>query len=172
MAILLGLQVLVFVALSGRGLDFTDESYYLLSYQHGRGIAATTTFFGLFFEWPFRLLGGDVGAMRVLGLALLAGTGGHLAWRAFVFVQPDGARVPWPYLAAAMAGSLLYYIHLATLRAPSYNLLVLACIHLATALLLSLADERAAPVRLLAFGYGLVLGVCGLTKATSAVAVA
>ncbi len=173
-ATLLVLQVLLFIALSGRGLDFTDEAYYVLSYQHGRDIAATTTFFGAFFEWPFRLLGGDVGAMRVFGLALLAGTGGHLAWRVFAFAQPDGARLPWPCLAAAVAGSLLYYIHLATLRAPSYNLLVLACIQLATALLLALADGRTAPARLhwLAFGYGLVLGVCALTKAPSALAVA
>ena len=40
-----------------RGFDFTDESYYLLNYLYWRDLTATVSFFGAYFELPFRMLG-------------------------------------------------------------------------------------------------------------------
>ncbi len=169
---LLGAQIGLFVWMAGHGLDFTDESYYLLNYQHWRTLTATSTFFGAYFEWPFRALGGDVGAMRIFGLVLLVAAGGFFTWRVFVFRRDAAEPVPWRYVIAGMAGSLYYYSFVTTLRAPSYNLLVLFCILVATGLLLVLTEGRSSRERLLwvSFGYGLLVGACALTKATSALA--
>lgn len=169
---LLALQVALFVATAWRGLDFTDESFYLLNYLHWRDVTATASFFGAYFDVPFRALGGNVGAMRVFGLALLMIGSGLLAWRACAFGREPGEPVPWPLIAAGMAGALFYYSYVTTLRAPSYNLLVLFCMLVATALLLVLTEARASRRRLAtaAFVYGLLIGACAFTKATSALA--
>ena len=169
---LLSVQIGFFICVAGRGLDFTDESYYLLSYLHWRDSTATATFFGAYFDLPFRLLGGDVGAMRVFGMLLLVAAGGFFAWRAFVFGRDAAEPSPWPYIVGGMAGTLFYYSYVTTLRAPSYNLLVLCCLLVASGLLLVLTEGRGSRARLgwVAFGYGLLLGACALTKATSALA--
>jgi len=165
-------QIGLFIWMAWRGLDLTDESYYLLSYQYWRGFTATATFFGAYFDLPFRLLGGDVGAMRVFGMALLTAAGGVFAWRAFLFGRDAAEPVPWPFIGGGMAGAFFYYSYATTLRAPSYNLLVLFCMLTASALLLMLAEGRGSRRRLawVAFGYGAIVGVCALTKATSAIA--
>ena len=172
--VLLILQLSLFVWSAPRGLDFTDESYYLLSYLHWREFVATATFFGAFFEWPFRWLGQDVAAIRVFGMALLVGGGGFFTWRAMAF---DGDRGqygprPLPFVVGGMVAALFYYSYLTTLRAPSYNLLVLFCMLVATGLLLTLIEGRSSRARLwgAALGYGLAMGACALTKATSAAA--
>lgn len=169
---LLCAQIGLFVWMAGHGLDFTDESYYLLNYQHWRSLTATTTFFGAYFEWPFRAFGGDVGAMRIFGLALLVTAGGFFTWRVFMFGRDAAEPVLWRYVVAGMAGSLYYYSYVTTLRAPSYNLLVLFCILVASGLVLVLTEGRSSRERLgwVSFGYGLLVGACALTKATSAVA--
>ena len=169
---LLVVQIALFVATAWRGLDLTDESYYLLNYQHWRGFVATATFFGAYFEWPFRLLGGDVGAMRVLGMAMLVAAGGFFTARALAFGRDAADPVPWPYTVAGMAGAMFYYSYVTTLRAPSYNLLVLFCMLVSSGLLLALAEGRGSRRRLggIAFAYGLMVGACALTKATSALA--
>jgi hypothetical protein len=173
--VLLASQVAVFVAMAGRGIDLTDESYYLLNFLHWRELIATPTFFGLYFEGPFRLLGQDVGAIRVFGLLLLMAAGALLTWRALVFSagRPlEASAAAWALLCCGMAASIYYYNHVTTLRVPSYNLLVLVCVLLSTALLLVMTEggHSAASLRAVAAGYGLVLGACALGKATSAVA--
>ncbi len=169
---LLCAQIGLFVWTAGYGLDFTDESYYLLNYQHWRTLTATSTFFGAYFEWPFRALGGDVGSIRVFGLVLLVAAGGFFTWRVCRFGRDAAEPIPWRYVIAGMAGSLYYYSYVTTLRAPSYNLLVLFCILVASGLLLVLTEGGSSRERLawVSFGYGLLVGACALTKATSAVA--
>ena len=175
-AALLGVQIALFVALSGRGLDLTDESYYLLNYQHWQGFTAQVTFFGAYFALPFRWLGGDVAAMRVFGLLLLLASGAVFTWRAMVFGRDprQAMPLPWLYIAPGMTGALFYFSYLTTLRLPSYNLVVVVCALLSSALLLVLADGAGSRLRLalMAFAYGVVLGACALNKATSALALA
>jgi hypothetical protein len=169
---LLCVQIGLFIWMAGHGLDLTDESYYLLSYQHWRDVTATATFFGAYFDLPFRWLGGDVAAMRMFGLALLVTAGGFLTWCACTFGRDAAEPVPWPFVAGGMTGALFYYSYVTTLRAPSYNLLVLFCMLVASALMLVLTEGRGSRARRAwtAFAYGLMVGMCALTKATSALA--
>lgn len=171
---LLCLQAGLFVWMAPRGVDFTDESYYLLSYLHWREFTATVTFFGVYFDAPFRLFGQHVAAIRIFGMAMLLSAGGFFAWRAMAFAgdRDDSGPRQWPFVAGGMVASLFYYSYVTTLRAPSYNLLVLFCMLVATGLLLTLVEGRGSRRQLwaAAFGYGLVLGACALGKATSAAA--
>ncbi len=171
-AAVLGVQVLLFVWMARHGLDLTDESFYVLSYLHWRDVTATATFFGAYFDVPFRLLGEDVAAMRVFGLLLLLAAGALLAWRVGVYGRDAAEPVPWPLVVGGMIGALFYYSYVTTLRAPSYNLLVLVCMLASTALLLVLTEGRTGRGRLAAaaFVYGLLVGACALTKATAAAA--
>ena len=169
---LLGVHVGLFTWLAWRGLDLTDESYYLLNFQHWRQLTATVTFFGAYFELPFHLLGGDVGAMRVFGMALLVAGAGYFSWRALKFGRHEVEPAPWTFVCAGMTGAFFYYSFATTLRVPSYNLLVLFCMLVATGLLLTLAEGRLTRAQLgcAAFAYGLLTGACALTKAPSALA--
>lgn len=171
---LLCLQAGLFVWMAPRGLDFTDESYYLLNYLHWRDFTATVTFFGAYFDAPFRLLGQQVAAIRIFGMVMLISAGGFFAWRAMAF-DGDRDRIgprPLPFVVGGMVASLFYYSYVSTLRAPSYNLLVLFCMLVATGLLLTLVEGRGSRSQrwAAALAYGLVLGACALGKVTSAVA--
>lgn len=185
-ALLLCLQVGLFVWTADRGIDFTDESYYLLNYLHWREFTTAVTFFGAYFDLPFRLLGQHVGAMRIFGMVLLMAAGGFFAWRVMAFAANPGgvgsgndgaapgrgAAHPAPGMVVGMLSACFYYSYVTTLRAPSYNLLVLFCVLVATGLMLTLAEGRGTRVQrcATAFGYGLLLGACTLGKAPSAAA--
>ena len=167
----------LFVWMAPRGLDFTDESYYLLSFLHWREFTANVTFFGAYFEAPFRLLGQDVASIRIFGMLLLMSAAGFLAWRAMRFGGVDradggGTEPLLPFVLCGMVASLFYYSYGTTLRVPSYNLLVLVCMLVATGLLLFVVDGRASrrQTGVAALGYGLALGACAFTKVTSAAA--
>lgn len=173
---ILGADVGVFVWMASHGLDFTDESYYLLSYLHWRELTATATFFGAYFEGPFRVLGQHVAWIRIFGMALLVFAGGFFTWRTLAF-GADGERsgsspAPLPLVICGAVSALFYYSYGTTLRVPSYNLLVLFCMLVASGLLLYLVEGRGTRRQkcAAALGYGLVLGACALGKATSAVA--
>lgn len=171
---MLGLQVGLFIWMAPRGIDFTDESYYLLSYLHWREITATATFFGAYFEWPFRLLGQSVGAIRVFGMGMLLCAGAFFTWSVMAFKrdQHGHSNPDLAFVIVGMVSTLFYYSYVTTLRAPSYNLLVLFCMLVATGLLLCVLEGRVSHRQqyVAMTAYGLVLGACALAKATSAVA--
>lgn len=168
--LLLALQVALFVWLSPRGFDTTDESFYLLNYQHWRSLSATTSFFGAVFAPAFALSGESLALIRVFGMALVLASGGLLS-RALVMhvapALPAAARRLW--VLVGMACSMLYFGYLSTLRAPSYNLLALCAACCATAALLHLAapESRLGKRRALRVLYGASLGLCALGKVTS-----
>ena len=167
-------QVALFVWMAPRGFEFTDEAYYFLQYLHWRDLTATATFFGAVFELPFRLMGQSIWGVRLLGLSMLLVGSSYLAYEASVHTFDRGAGwVPTDllFLLSAMTGGMMYYGYLATLRAPSYNLLALVSAMVATGLLLRLVRGaiRSPARRSLAFLYGLTLSVCALGKPTSGV---
>jgi hypothetical protein len=135
-------QVGLFLWTADRGLDLTDEGFYLLNYLHWRQMIASVSLFGAYFELPFRLLGEQVSLMRVFGLALLASCSAWLACRVLQFGRSSPIDRTWLVGLAGCAGGLCYYGYLTTLRSPSYNLLVLICIMASTALLLMLCDPH------------------------------
>ena len=189
-ALLLCLQAGLFIWTASRGIDFTDESYYLLNYLHWRELTATVTFFGAYFEAPFRLFGQHVAAMRIFGMVLLMAAGGFFAWRVLAFAasrdrtgsgdvssgddaeRGRGTLQPAPGVVVGMLSACFYYSYVTTLRAPSYNLLVLFCMLVATGLMLTLAEGRGTRTQrcATALGYGMLLGACALGKAPSAAA--
>lgn len=183
-AALLVAQAALFLWMAPRGFEFTDEAYYLLNYLHWRELSATATYFGFYFEGPFRLLGQSVSGMRVLGLALLLASAAWFACALGAWLAQRGglaeATPPGPPRDAAppsrmfmavigAAAGMSFYSHLSTVRAPAYNLLALCGALVSTGCLLRLL---AGPVRwprqagLLA-GHGLALVACGLAKPTS-----
>jgi hypothetical protein len=174
--LLLLAQVALYGWMAPRGFDFTDESYYFHNYLDWRAFTGTVTFFGAYFEWPFRVMGGSIAGMRLLSLLLVLGSGALLmhgllrySLRGSSF-DPKLARC-WAYLVAPMASAMLYFGYLSTLRAPSYNLLTLCAMALATACLLRTLEqqERGHAARLAPFLYGVALGACALSKATTAI---
>lgn len=167
-------QVGLYVCLAPRGFDFTDESYYFLNYLHWREFTGALSFFGAYLEWPFRLLGQSVSGIRIFGLALLLACSAFFTREALSYwARREGSEstVCWPFILVGMAASLFYFSHLSTLRAPSYNLLALCSMLMATGLLFRLLEQRGPIVhaRATMFFYGVALGVCGLSKASSGV---
>jgi len=174
LAVLLA-QVGLYLWMAGRGFEFTDESYYLHNYLHWREFTGTVTFFGAYFEWPFRMVGQDIAAMRILSLVLVVGSAVVLMSQLLRFEFADqaaGGGLAW-HVVAPVASAMLFFSFLTTLRAPSYNLLSIVTIALMTACVLRvLASMPARRPVLLCFAYGLALGVCFLSKATTSMLVA
>lgn len=171
---LLLLQSGLYVWMAPRGFEFTDESYYLLSYLHWRERIGGTSFYEAYLELPFLALGQSVAGIRVLSLLLLLACSAFFAREALLYwsrLESSKGEAPWAFVSVGMAASLFYFGYLTTLRAPSYNLLVLCSMLVSTGLLLRLLKtcHRVSHVRLVAFTYGLAIGVCGLSKATSGV---
>ena len=171
---LLAAQVGLYVWMAPRGFDFTDESYYVLNYLYWRDLIGTVTFFGAYFEWPFRLLGQSVTSIRIFSLLLLLASSAFFALEALGYSTrhervTKGTR--WVFAMVAMAASLFYFGHLATVRAPSYNLLALCSMLVATGAMLRALEPRIsiANTRLAMFVYGLAIGACGLGKASTGV---
>lgn len=170
---LLAAQVGLYVWMAPRGFDFTDESYYFLNYLHWRELLGTATFFGAYFEWPFRLLGQSVPAIRVFSVVLLMASSAFFALEALGYfarreIPTTGARMAIG--AVGMAASFFGFGQLATVRAPSYNLLALCSMLVATGAMLRVLQpaKSAAGRRLAMFVYGLAMGACGLGKASTA----
>jgi hypothetical protein len=150
----------------------------LLNLLHWRELQGNFSFFGAYFELPFLVLAQDVTAIRLFSLVLVLGCSAYATLAVLRYVA-EGLGVTAPqsrpgYLIAGMAGAMLYFSYLSTLRVPSYNLGALCAALLATGLLLNLlsapAGARAKAWPMLA--YGLALGACGMNKASSGLALA
>jgi hypothetical protein len=170
---LLAAQVGLYIWMAPRGFDFTDESYYVLNYLYWREVIGTVTFFGAYFEWPFRLLGQSVPAIRIVSLLLLLASSAYFALQALGFFtrRESSAGVTRSVFAVVgMAASLFYFGQTATVRAPSYNLVALCSMLVATGALLRVLEPGASigNTRLAMFVYGLAIGACGLGKGSTA----
>lgn len=168
-AVLLLTQVVLYVWMAPRGFEFTDESFYLLNYLYWRHLTATVSFFGAYIEWPFRLMGQSILGIRILSLVLLLATTAFfgrevLRYSGRKFAARSGSRVP--LVLVAMAASSFYFGYPYSVRAPSYNLIALCTMLVATGLLVRLATPGVLdwPARFTAFAYGAALGACALVK--------
>jgi hypothetical protein len=178
--LVLVLQVALYGWMASRGFEFTDEAYYFHNFLHWREFTGTVTFFGAYFEWPFRAMGSSITGMRLLSLLVVLASAGVLMNEVlrFSFRGADGAgslrasalRPTFWYILAPMASAMLYFGYLSTLRAPSYNLLALCTMAVMTACMLrAIETQRAgASPRVAPFLYGLALGTCFLSKASTA----
>jgi hypothetical protein len=173
-AAVLILQIALYVWMAPRGFEFTDESFYFLNYLYWRDLTATVSFFGAYFEIPFRLVGNSISAIRVFSLVLLVIASGFFTRETLrVSRDSEGADTNplMPFVLVGIAASLFYFGYFSSVRAPSYNLLALCTMLIATGLLLRLTtmlgDSRT-PFRVTCLSYGLALGACGLAKAPTA----
>lgn len=166
---------LLFVISSNRGLDLSDESYYLLNYLNWRELSATSTFFGAYLELPFRVLGRNLAAIRIFGLVVLCACTAIFFHGLVKLSQQITGDIVKDYsvnLIAVIAACFLYYSFYFTLRAPSYNLISLSCILSATGILFYfLCSGDSSTRRTLApMLYGLVISILVFTKATTGAA--
>lgn len=173
--ILLLATSILFVASANRGLDLTDESYYLLNYLNWRNLSATSTFFGAYIEHPFHILGENIAAIRIFGLLLLfTGTAIFYHGLTKLFRHSTGIEITdhSANLFAALSACFLYYSFFFTLRAPSYNLISLFCILSGSGILFYVLSAEIIQTRqmLASMFYGLLISILFFTKATSAAA--
>lgn len=169
---LLLIQTGLFVWMAPRGFEFTDESYYFLNYLYWRDFVGVVSFFGAYFEWPFRLLGQNIAAIRIFGLLILLGSSAFFIREVFSYISQHEkvlTKTSLPYVVVGMATSMFYFGYLSTLRAPSYNLLALCSMLLATGLLLNLLKHSTQPKTAVMLLYGLTIGACGLGKPSTGV---
>lgn len=110
-----------------RGLDRTDEGYYLLSIARPRDVTADLLSFGHVYHPLSVLLSGNVTALRWAGILLTVLTGGLLAWTVLGTPGLVGAGRRWPAPLRAATSVALGCSGLLTVVAvpltPSYNTL-------------------------------------------------
>lgn len=133
---------------AGRGLDVSDEAYYLISIAHPADTTATNTDFGFYWHRLLWLVGGRLSSLRIAGLIVLLVTCA-LAAAAAVGVGPAGGSPSRRGRVAALgAGSALVaataLVYYGTwLPTPSYNLLNLVLLLLVAACLITGAQALA-----------------------------
>jgi len=160
-----------------RGLELTDESFYLLSALHAESIR-------LFFS-PTHWVSGamwqvtqSLFAFRALGLGLATASSMLLAWGVLCVAPRVGLAVAGGRLgqaavfAASVSGALIYGSFVSF--TPSYNLLGASGASFAMGLgLMSIADDRhAGRARVLAALAGITLGITVLCKFSTGVCTA
>ena len=173
-AALLLVTAVLYVWMAPRGFEFTDESYYFLNYLYWRDLTATVSFFGAYFELPFRLIGQSISGIRILTLAALVIASGFFTRQVCLYSRRSGQSDAGPQLSFILVGiaaSFFYFGYFVSVRAPSYNLLALCTMLVATGLLPGLTTRGGSRgrFRMTALTYGLALGACGLSKAPTAV---
>jgi hypothetical protein len=170
-AVLLATSLLAFAWLARRGFEVTDEAFYLLHLQHWRKTEAAVGFYGLYFEWLLRGVGGDVAYVRIAGWVVLVASAAYATGEVLGYCSRDVVATRWPFQLAGAAFSLSYYSYLSTLRVPSYNLAVLVFALLATAVLLRAhrlpEDETGWSRAALPVTYGAAVTACAISKPTA-----
>lgn len=150
-------SVVGFALAPEKGLDFTDESLYLLSADP----PTRASFWGLPFGWHtsplFAMVGYNISLFRTVGAFLLFVAAGCVGWVAAQMAligsesrnQSPGrlfAVIGWLFAATAGVGSLMFYAGM--LRVPGYNWLNLLGILTAGAGILGIAktcSDRSTP---------------------------
>ena len=164
----------LYIWLAPRGFEYTDEAYYLLNYIHWRDSIGLVSFFAAYFEWPFRILGQSVSNIRIFTLIVLLTSSAFFCRELFryaVDLKKVEVKEFYIFLLAGMLASMYFFSFRGTLRAPSYDLAVLASMLVSTGILLRLAIQPGTGIKqyFLMVAYGFTLGVCGLSKATAGI---
>ena len=152
-----------------RGLDLTDESFYLLGARPWADRSAFTGIFGWYLGPWSRLLGDDVAGLRVTGVVLLALAG---AWLGHCAVAAGPLRASWPARLVAVpaaAGAALAQYAL-FLRTPGSGWFAAVGLLLVAAGAVRLVGEPTGPVWPVAVSLGAGLFVTGVGKVTTGVA--
>ena len=125
----------------GRGLDASDESYYLLSVQFPHAFRASATGFDSLLAPIWWLTGKSIGRFRVAGVLMLVGALFAVAWLCSQLVSSIAgwtARAATIVIGAALA-ALSFTFYTLWLPTPGYNLVALVLALLVAALTAALA---------------------------------
>lgn len=154
----------VMLAACTRGLDFTDEGYYLASIADPGLYPASATQFGFVYHPLFELLGSDVVRLRQVNVLITTG----LAWllAATLLRRTVDVRTQRLAISAAVATASLMIFAIWVIT-PSYNSLALQAV-LMTMTGVALVEERRWGWALVGLGGAVAL----LAKPTTAVALA
>ncbi len=158
---------------SNYGLDYTDESFYLVWMQNPFNYSASVTQFGFIYHPLYLLLGGSIAALRQANILITFG----LAWGlCIIFLKTIFANQSFKgtsqiVISGAIATASLIFLD-SWVPTPSYNSLGLqALLVVATGLLL--ADEKISRISIVGW---FLIGVGGwlsfMAKPTSAAALA
>jgi hypothetical protein len=156
---------------SGRGLDLTDEGFYLLTARHPEDVVMMTTSFHHLTAWLLWATGGSIAALRIAGVLGTALAGAALADAALAV---SGARRSLLAVSMVTISALLAYTWL--LLTPSYNTYNGWAVAGATVCLLrAFGVTGRAPFdrrwwHIWMFGVGLFLGVSAFVKFPTAAA--
>ena len=115
--------VLVLIVLSNRGLDLTDESFYILSIADPGRYPVTDTQFGSVYHPLWLLSGGDIAVLRSLNIVLTVAIGSLASWLVLSRGHhPRVNRLPLAALSVTFGVVALMAIS-PWLVSPSYNTL-------------------------------------------------
>lgn len=164
-----GRWLVILVANRRKGLDFSDESFYVLVARHPASQLATSTDFGFYLRPLLWLSGTSIQGFRMIGVALLLLAVGILA-AAF----RTGSSIVTIAMAVAM-GSVALSFYALWIVSPGYNLLSLVLVLTTAALLIAAigADERRSDRLATCAGalLGTVITMGAFTKVTAFAAV-
>lgn len=120
---------------SGRGLDLTDEIFYLIWTRNPNAYALVYQPFGYLLHPLFQLVGGNLQAYRLSGFAIAAASGALLGWS---LADARSSRTLFA-LYGALAALTIFFPWIIT---PSYNSAANVGAMLVIAGLLNLMSER------------------------------
>ncbi len=172
------LWVVAAILCAPRGLDVSDESFYLLSYRWWDVNFDTFTGAQYFYGPVFQLLGHDIALLRVFKVATLLASHGFLGWEFMRWLRlhrPSAPPTRWWEAAGAIAimacsGAVYSWLPLS----PGYNDLILTATAVAAGLTLRIARAmtigRRAPWWA-SFALGALAVVMVLTKWSSSLLV-
>jgi len=154
-----------------RGLDLTDESYYLAAAIHPDAVMLWATAMHWMTSVLWRL-SGSLAGFRGIGVAILATSSTVLALGAARAFEQTGKNLKFDSLrlfsiaACSLAGALLYHAFVAF--TPSYNLLAVSGIYSAVGLAFFTANNRSSwRILFLQLLAGMALGIAFLAKFSS-----
>jgi hypothetical protein len=127
---------------SSYGIDFTDESYYLVWISSPFIYDVSLTQFGFVYHPLYILLGGDIAALRQANILITFGLAWGLAYAFLTSLAPESTeRRVSLHTAAAGLASGVFILFDSWLPTPSYNSLALQAL-LITSIGLLLAEKN------------------------------
>lgn len=126
----LSLALLVYLLMNARrGLETSDESYYVKFALAPLNVEMNPNLFGFALHPFFALTGFDIGLFRSGGMLALFAIGGALTWSAVRLVRPQSRTTM--ILHAVIGGACLLSFYAFWLPTPGYNWLAIAASALA-----------------------------------------
>jgi hypothetical protein len=166
---------IIFAWASGRGFDITDDAYYLIWISNPFLYDWSFTEFAFLAHPIYKLIGGNIALLRIVGAALLNACSLVFAlatWRLLAPLLPPSARAP--YVLAILTASMWAFIW--WIPSPGYNPMNLCGVLLFFAALAAVTPVPPAQIGTAYIVAAAVLGalgcvICVLSRATTAVAI-